>query len=166
MRRKFGSVFFSRRICLQNRPWPRMCMIHFNFGWHFLYSTRWRRKMFYPNVINKKTNNRNSRIKIAIANSIQHWRSIGNLRVCLTEPKKRSDSRAVESKWNYIRWKLSPWSGYIFLVIFFCKKLKRKKILDKTTSFWEISIGVSSEAITYTKKVGYPIRKKKIGIDM
>lgn len=43
----------------------------------------------------------------------------------------------------------------------FCKKLKRKKILDKTTSFWEISIGVSSEAITYTKKSDIQLGRKK-----
>lgn len=165
MRRKFGSVFFSRRSCKTGLDQECVWFISTSVDISYIVHVDAER-CFYPNVINKKTNNRNSRIKNAIANSIQHWRSIGNLRVCLKEPKKRSDSRAVESKWNYIRWKLSPWSGYIFLVIFFCKKLKRKKILDKTTSFWEIRIGVSSEAITYTKKVGYPIRKKKIGIDM
>lgn len=51
---------------------------------------------------------------------------------------------------------------------FFLKFKKDSEFFTKLSSSREISVVVSSEAITYQKKkkVGYPIRMKKIYIDM
>lgn len=50
---------------------------------------------------------------------------------------------------------------------FFLKFKKDSEFFTKLSSSREISVVVSSEAITYKKKkVGYPIRMKKIYIDM
>lgn len=48
--------------------------------------------------------------------------------------------------------KCSSRSGYIFLVIFFFKFKKDSEFLTKLSSSREISVVVSSEAITYQKK--------------